>query len=153
MNELEELRKFIESSIEEYHNDMSQSGNKPTLLPSSRAREILRHPKISAGLKLLELQKAGLEVKSGVIEDVLKFIDSYLVTTVGLPCNMHHIDDSEWISVKERLLRKYSGKIAQVVDGEEGHNLLEATISHRIQQYIKDNNYVQLADDQSLPRC
>ena len=36
-----ELRKLIEGHILDYHEDMSKKGNKPTLSPSSRAREIL----------------------------------------------------------------------------------------------------------------
>lgn len=35
----------------------------------------------------------------------VEFIESYLVTTVHPEGDMHHIDDKEWQSVKQRLLR------------------------------------------------
>ena len=47
-----------------------------------------------------------------IAEEIIKFIESYLVTTVDpIFGDMHHIDDKEWQSVKYRLLRKYSGKV------------------------------------------
>ena len=52
------------------------------------------------------------EIRKAVAEEIIKFIESYLVTTVDpILGDMHHIDDKEWQSVKMRLLRKYcSGK-------------------------------------------
>ena len=61
-------------------------------------REILQ--KHSEG-KLVEPES----IVPQVIERVVGFIESYLVTTVHLEGNMHHIDDAEWLSVKSRALK------------------------------------------------
>jgi len=52
-----------------------------------------------------DVYSEGLEVGKKIgKQQAVEFIESYLVTTVHPEGNMHHIDDKEWQSVKERLL-------------------------------------------------
>ncbi len=39
-------------------------------------------------------------------EEIVGFIESYLVTTVHPEGDIHHIDDKEWQSIKSRILAK-----------------------------------------------
>ncbi len=83
----ENLRAIVISNLTEYH---TADG-----LVKVRLRKMLD--------QFLALIKG---IRKQVRREVVSFIESYLVTTVHPEGNIHHIDDNEWQSIKQRLLGK-----------------------------------------------
>jgi len=54
---------------------------------------------------LVDISKELAEQDTKSVKATVEFIESFLVTTVHPEGNMHHIDDKEWESVKQRLCK------------------------------------------------
>lgn len=57
-----------------------------------------------------KLQEAIPITRKVATVEIVNFIESYLVTTVHPEGDMHHIDDREWQSIKQRIIGKPLGK-------------------------------------------